>query len=46
MAAYTEEELAEELKNQEYPTLPRISLHFDKKSFGRLNLLIARINQG
>jgi uncharacterized protein (TIGR00730 family) len=38
--------LKEELKNQEYPTLPRISLHFDKKSFGRLNLLIARINQG
>ena len=40
------EPLKEELKNQEYPTLPRISLHFDKKSFGRLNLLIARINQG
>jgi hypothetical protein len=38
--------LKEELRNQEYPTLPRISLHFDKKSFGRLNLLIARINQG
>jgi uncharacterized protein (TIGR00730 family) len=37
--------LKEELKNQEYPTLPRISLHFDKKSFGRLNLLITRINQ-
>jgi predicted Rossmann-fold nucleotide-binding protein len=37
--------LKEELKNHEYPKLPRISLHFDKKSFGRLNLLIARINQ-
>jgi len=39
------EPLKDELKNQEYPTLPRISLYFDKKSFGRLNLLIARINQ-
>ncbi len=39
------EPLKEELKNQEYPTLPRISLYFDKKSFGRLNLLINRINQ-
>jgi len=37
--------LKDELKNQEYPALPRISLYFDKKSFGRLNLLIARINQ-
>ena len=38
--------LKDELKNQEYPTLPRISLYFDKKSFGRLNLLITKINQG
>ena len=37
--------LKEELKNQEYPALPRISLYFDKKSFGKLNLLITRINQ-
>jgi hypothetical protein len=37
--------LKEELKNQEYPTLSRISLYFDKKSFGRLNLLIKGINQ-
>jgi uncharacterized protein (TIGR00730 family) len=37
--------LKEELRNQEYPTLPRISLYFDKKSFGRLNLLITKINQ-
>jgi uncharacterized protein (TIGR00730 family) len=37
--------LNDELKNQEYPTLPRISFYFDKKSFGRLNLLITRINQ-
>ena len=39
------EPLKDELKNQEYPTLPRISLYFDKKSFGRLNLLITKINQ-
>jgi len=37
--------LKEELKNKEYLKLPRISLFFDKKSFGRLNLLITRINQ-
>ncbi len=37
--------LKEELINQEYPNLPRLSLHFDKNSFGRLNLLISRINQ-
>ncbi|MBC8282591.1 MAG: TIGR00730 family Rossman fold protein [Nitrospinae bacterium] len=37
--------LKEELKQKEYLDLPRISLHFDKKSFGRLNLLITQINQ-
>ncbi len=35
----------EELKNQEHLNLPRLSFYFDKKSFGRLNLLIPRINQ-
>lgn len=39
------EPLKDELKNQEFPHLPRIFLHFDKKSFGRLNQLITRINQ-
>ena len=37
--------LKEELIHQEYLHLPRISLLFDKKSFGRLNLLISRINE-
>jgi len=37
--------LKEELSHQEYPHLPRITFHFDKKSFGRLNLLISKINQ-
>ncbi len=37
--------LREELRNKEYLNLPRVILHFDKKSFGRLNLLITRINQ-
>mgnify|MGYP002629944290 CR=1 FL=1 len=37
--------LKKELINQEFPDLPRISLYFDKKSFGRLNLLISKINQ-
>ena len=38
--------LKEELINQEYPDLPRLTFHFDKKSFGRLNQMISRINQG
>ncbi|MEK9628622.1 MAG: TIGR00730 family Rossman fold protein [Nitrospinota bacterium] len=37
--------LKEELINQEHPHLPRLSFHFDKKSFGRLNLLISKLNQ-
>ena len=35
----------QELKNKEYLTLPRLSLHFDKKGYGRLNQLIEAINQ-
>ncbi len=34
----------QELKNNEYPDLPRLSLYFDKCSFGRLNQLIESIN--
>ena len=35
----------QELRNNEYPELPRLSFHFDKSSFGRLNQLIEAINQ-
>ena len=35
----------QELKNKEYLTLPRLSLNFDKKGYGRLNQLIEAINQ-
>jgi uncharacterized protein (TIGR00730 family) len=35
----------QELKNNEYPELPRLSLYFDKCTFGRLNQLIEAINQ-
>ena len=35
----------QELQNNEYPELPRLSLHFDKSGFGRLNQLIEAINQ-
>lgn len=35
----------QELKNDEYIELPRLSLYFDKVGFGRLNQLIAAINQ-
>ncbi len=35
----------QELKNKEYLELPRLSLYFDKAGFGRLNQLIAAINQ-
>ena len=35
----------QELRNNEYPELPRMSFHFDKSSFGRLNQLIDAINQ-
>ena len=34
----------QELRNNEYPELPRLSFHFDKSSFGRLNQLIDAIN--
>ena len=35
----------QELQNKEYLELPRLSLHFDKSGFGRLNQLIAAINR-
>ena len=35
----------QELKNKEYLALTRLSLHFDKKEYGRLNQLIEAINQ-
>lgn len=35
----------QELQDNEYPKLPRLSLHFDKSGFGRLNQLIAAINR-
>lgn len=35
----------QELKNKEYLELPRLSLYFDKVRYGRLNQLIATINQ-
>jgi uncharacterized protein (TIGR00730 family) len=35
----------QELKNKEYLELPRLSLHFDKSGFGRLNQLIEAINR-
>ena len=34
-----------ELRNNEFPELPRLSFYFDKSSFGRLNQLIEAINQ-
>ena len=35
----------QELQNKEYIQLPRVSLHFDKTGYGRLNQLILAINQ-
>ncbi|MBT5028003.1 MAG: cytochrome D ubiquinol oxidase subunit II, partial [Nitrospina sp.] len=35
----------QELKNNEHPELPRLSLYFDKSTFGRLNQLIEAINR-
>ena len=35
----------QELQNKEFLDLPRLSLHFDKYGFGRLNQLIKAINQ-
>ena len=35
----------QELQNKEYLELPRLSLHFDKSGFGRLNQLITAINR-
>ena len=35
----------QELRNNEYPELPRLSFYFDKSSFGRLNQLIEAVNQ-
>ena len=35
----------QELRNNEYPELPRLSFYFDKSSFGRLNQLIESVNQ-
>ena len=35
----------QELKNNEYSELPRLSLYFDKSTFGRLNQLIEAINR-
>lgn len=36
--------LPDEIEKNEYPDLPRLILHFNKRSFGRLNELIQRIN--
>ena len=36
--------LKDELKNNEYPLLPRLVFHFNKKDFGRLNELILHLN--
>ena len=35
----------QELQNNEYPELPRLSLYFNKSAYGRLNQLIEAINQ-
>jgi uncharacterized protein (TIGR00730 family) len=35
----------QELQNKEFPDLPRLSLHFNKSGFGRLNQLIEAINK-
>ncbi len=37
--------IGKEVKNKEYLALPRLSPHFDKKVYGRLNQLIEAINQ-
>ena len=36
----------QELQNNEYLDLPRLSLYFNKTGYGRLNQLILAINQG
>ncbi|MFQ5449725.1 MAG: TIGR00730 family Rossman fold protein [Nitrospinaceae bacterium] len=37
--------LQEEVRNEEYPELPRLVFNFDKRHFGRLNEMIWRINR-
>jgi uncharacterized protein (TIGR00730 family) len=37
--------LEDELKKNEYPDLPRLVFNFNKKSYGRLNQLILRVNE-
>ena len=37
--------LEDEVRNDEYPDLPRLAFNFDKKSFGRLNQMIRMINR-
>ena len=37
--------LASEIENKEHPDMPRLVFQFNRKSFGRLNQLILRINR-